>query len=275
MNIRNIAVLLLLLSLNGFSQSVVLFPSELNVKPFIANFLEPRMGFSFQMGENDLRLDIGNSRDLVKFRMDEETDIAIGADFFTYTKLRGETDFHFPVDAVDYLFGVNATYKKLRNDVEYGFRFRLSHISAHMVDGHYDHGSQSWRDNREPIVYSREFLELIPYAKSGGLRGYVGITYLFHVTPEEIGAMNYQAGMELFLGDTDKGRALPYFAYDLRIEDLDGYEMNHSFCAGIKFGYAYGPGLSVQFLYYSGNSIHGEYYDVDEEYLSLGFNVDL
>ena len=36
--------------------------------------------------------------------------LSFGADLFTYTLLRSQSDFHFPVDAVDYLFGVNFGY---------------------------------------------------------------------------------------------------------------------------------------------------------------------
>ena len=77
---------------------------------------------------------------------------------FTYTLLRGETDFHFPVDAVDYLFGVNFGYKNnFEKNKEFGARLRISHISAHFVDGHFDGSTGNWRDGQIPRVFSREF----------------------------------------------------------------------------------------------------------------------
>jgi hypothetical protein len=81
--------------------------------------------------KSQLRLDIGTSRDIYR-RHCEDKIISFGADFFTYTRLRGEKEFHFPVETIDYLFGINAGFKKSKPDSEYGFRFRLSHISAHL-----------------------------------------------------------------------------------------------------------------------------------------------
>jgi len=79
------------------------FPSGLNIKPFEANMLEPKAGFSF-MSDHRLRLDISTSQDFYK----EESGNSIfsfGGDLFTFTRLRSESNFHFPVEAIDYLFG--------------------------------------------------------------------------------------------------------------------------------------------------------------------------
>ena len=115
-----------------------LFPSDLNIQPFTANILEPKAGFLFSMDNNKLRLDISTSRDIIKWYDDDET-ISIGADLFTFTRLRSTDNFKFPVETIDYLFGLNAGYKKqAEENREYGIRFRLSHISAHLVDGQYD-----------------------------------------------------------------------------------------------------------------------------------------
>ena len=88
-----------------------LFPSDLNIQPFTANILEPKAGFLFSMDNNKLRLDISTSRDIVKWFDDGET-ISIGADLFTFTRLRSTDNFKFPVETIDYLFGLNAGYKK-------------------------------------------------------------------------------------------------------------------------------------------------------------------
>ena len=36
---------------------IELFPDDLNIKPFTANILEPRLGSLFQLGDNELRLE--------------------------------------------------------------------------------------------------------------------------------------------------------------------------------------------------------------------------
>ena len=201
--------------------------------------------------------------------------LSFGADFFTYTLLRGEKDFHFPVDAVDYLFGINVGYKRKFNNQEIGARLRLSHISAHFVDGHFDHRTNMWRDSLNPQVYSREFFEFIPYYKFNSLRLYAGYTYLYHVDPVSIGRNNFQFGFDYYFGNILNKKIKPFLAYDLRLVDINGYSANNSIVAGVKFGYIRGKGLSIFYNYYSGKSIHGEYYYFDKSYNALGFNLDL
>lgn len=257
------------------SQSTELFPGSINIQPFSANTLEPRLGFLFHFSKNELRLDIGNSIDIYHYRINDSEKLSIGADLFTYTLLRGEKDFHFPVDAVDYLFGINAGYKKSEGNIEYGARVRLSHISAHFVDGHYDGVNQQWRDGLNPRVYSREFVELMPFYKINSFRAYAGFTYLFHVTPEFIGRTNYQLGFDYFAPGLLVENLTPFVAYDIKLINIGTYSANHSFSAGIKFGKPDSRGISIYFHFYSGKSIHGEYFDFPKSYSAVGINLDL
>ncbi|OGU34800.1 MAG: hypothetical protein A2068_00125 [Ignavibacteria bacterium GWB2_35_6b] len=263
--------------INIYAQDKIeLFPSDLNIQPFSANILEPRLGFIFQTGGNELRLDIGGSADIIKFNKYENVTWSFGADLFTYTLLRGEKDFHFPVDAVDYLFGVNFGYKnKIDEEKEIGARLRISHISAHFVDGHYDGTNNKWRNDQRPRVYSREFMEFIPYYKINDLRIYAGFTYLYHVDPSSIKKDNYQFGAEYFFDNLLSENLTPYLAYDFKLIHLDKYTGNNSINAGIKFGKKEGRGLSFYFTHYSGKSFHGEYFDFNEEYTAFGINLDL
>ena len=136
--LKNIFFLLLFTSISFAQWQHELFPSDLNIQPFTANILEPKAGFLFNLDNNKLRLDVSTSRDIVKWYDDDET-ISVGADLFTFTRLRSTDNFKFPVETIDYLFGLNAGYKKqAEGNNEYGIRFRLSHISAHLVDGQYD-----------------------------------------------------------------------------------------------------------------------------------------
>ena len=255
--------------------STELFPDNLVIQPFTANILEPKLGFLFNFGGEDLRLDIGNSMDIVRFGLTGKQSLSIGADLFTYTLLRGEENFHFPVDAVDYLFGINFGYVNSSRENEWGARLRISHISAHFVDGHYSPADSSWRDGRDPIVYSREFIELMPYYKFDNLRLYAGFTYIFHVDPENLGKDNFQFGFDYFMEDKISASITPFAGYDLKVVNLDERYVNHSFSTGLKFGKPQGKGFSIYLHYYSGKSIHGEYYDVNKTYTSLGFNLDL
>jgi len=280
MNLRKINififVLIILLTQNIlFAQEVAeFFPGGLNIEPFKANFLEPRMGFQFRISESDLRLDIGHSTDIVKYSTGSKLTFSLGADFFTFTKLRGEPDFHFPVDAVDYLFGFNFGVKKSMNGKELGARIRISHISAHFVDGHFDPTNSVWRDGRKPIVYSREFLELMPYYQISNLRMYSGLTYIFHVVPKEIGKSIIHAGFEYKLLKVIGEKITPVFAYDFKLVRISKSTGTNSLSAGIKFGNYDEAGLTLMYNYFAGYSIHGEYYDVIEKYSSLNINLE-
>lgn len=300
------------------------FPEDLNIQPFTANFLEPKLGFAFHNGTDNLRLDISNSRDIyhgyeltisngidrhkdlddetIKFEKYFNKYFSVGADLFTYTRLRREGEFHFPVETIDYLFGLNAGYKVVAREIlptynykipgggdsidvsqtrqgkifyEYGIRFRLSHISAHLVDGKYDNNIRNWRDGDIQRVYSREFIELFPYFKIHDLRVYAGLTYLIHVTPKGLGKDIYQIGFDYFAEDAISYLISPFIAYDFKLNHVNKYTGNNSITAGIKFGNGRGSGCSIQYSYISGKSIHGEYFDKNESYSTIGFNIDL
>lgn len=273
-----ILLVLLLLSFftNSFAQSnIELFPSNLLVKPFTANTLKPKMGFEFKTNKNEISLDVGNSLDIIQYHIDKGNTISFGADMFTYTLLRSRSDFHFPVDAIDYLFGINWAFKKVTSKNEYGARLRISHISAHFVDGHYSKKNKEWRDERNPKVYSREFIELIPFYSFENFRAYAGLTYIFSIDPTDIGTDQYQIGLEYYANNFISRYLTPYVAYDFRLINIYGNTGNNSIEAGLKYGYSSGKGISVYIRYFSGYNIHGEYFDVKEKFTALGFNLDL
>jgi hypothetical protein len=270
-----IAALLLVFTASLNAQTTFeLFPAGLTVQPFTANTLEPKLGFLFHSSENELRLDIGNSTDFLRITNNVST-YSFGADLFTYTRLRREGNFHFPVDAVDYLFGVNSSYKLTLPGVELGARFRVSHISAHIVDGHYDNTLHTWKDNHAPRVYSREFLEVMPYIRLNSFRLYAGYTYIFHIDPSYIGQDNYQAGFDYFFPCPVLNVIHPFVGYDFKLIHLNAYTGNNSVVAGFKLGNAFGRGISIYYQFYSGYSVHGEYFDSRVEYSAIGVNLDL
>lgn len=268
-------LIVLIITINLFPQTQkVWFPDNLNIQPFTANVIEPKAGFEFLLARSEIRLNVGTSRDFFKVS-DENSSVSFGVDFFTYSLLRSEREFHFPVDAIDYLFGLNTGYKIKDENKEYGFRFRFSHISAHFVDGHFDYGINSWRNRRAPQVYSREFIEIFPFFKFETMRLYTGFTYIFNVTPKNLGKEIYQAGFDYYFTGTGFGIFNPFVAYDFKLSKIEKFSGNNSFVLGVKFGQYESKGFSIRFSYLSGKSIHGEYYDANENYSSIGFNLDL
>ncbi|MDP2362613.1 MAG: DUF1207 domain-containing protein, partial [Ignavibacteria bacterium] len=182
----------------------------------------------------------------------------------------------FPVETIDYLFGFNAGYKKqLEGSREYGIRFRLSHVSTHLVDGQYDAQTQKWREGRNPFVFSKEFIELFPYYRYNNLRVYVGFTYIFHVIPKEIKKEMFQVGFDYFASQFGNDYLTPFIAYDFKINGDTKFVGNNIISLGVKLGNWKQKGLSFYFSYISGKSIHGQLYDLRENYSNIGFNFEL
>ncbi|MHB1051241.1 MAG: DUF1207 domain-containing protein [Bacteroidota bacterium] len=251
----------------GFSY----YNGPLNFKPLVANTFEPRIGLIWHANDNRLRLDIGNSVDLIQYRHSEDGGfMTVGADFFTYTMLRGEKNFHFPVDAVDYLFGFNVNYRDTLNAGIFTSRLRISHISAHFVDGHFDGTTGVWKDGMYPRVYSREFVELtIALEPAEAFRWYAGGVYLWHVDPTSLPLLTGYAGGEYHY--TLSAFSHLFGAYQFT---ATGLLPRHELMIGTKFGKWQGRGTQFFFTYHYGNSIHGEYYDRKDEYSGLGFSID-
>lgn len=272
---RLIISVILLFSLQIFSQqSTEWFPSGLNIRPFTANFLEPKAGALFALDENKIRLDIGTSQDIVHLNFSNYA-ISFGADLFTYTRLRSAENFKFPVETIDYLFGINAGYNRKIGNNEIGLRLRFSHISAHLVDGQYDEQNSLWRDGRNPFVFSKEFVELFPYYRINSFRVYAGFTYILHIIPTGIKKGIYQIGFDYYALPLSTELFTPFIAYDFKLNGIDTYFGNNIITAGLKFGKWNHKGLRIHFTYISGKSVHGEYYDLSEDYANIGFNLDL
>lgn len=245
--------------------------------PLIAHHVEPRVGFSRLVDEERLRLDIGNSIDLLTYKDMLGADrFAVGADFFTWTSLRQEKDFHFPVDAVDYLFGINATWKKVIDaSSTLSARLRLSHISAHLVDGSFDPTTDSWRHGVPSRVYSREFFDLVvAWEYDTWLRLYGGGQYVYHIDPADLGKLGLQGGFEAVWRDAAMSGTHLYAAYDLRMLDNGETRAAHGFQVGVKFGPWRGSGLNLFVALYDGPSQHGEYHDRRWSYWGPGMNID-
>lgn len=252
---------------SGFS----FYSEPLLFKPLVANTFEPRVGLLWHINDNRLRLDIGNSIDILQYQFENDSRLlTFGADFFTYTLLKGESNFHFPVDAVDYFFGFNVNYKDTLATGIFSWRLRLSHISAHFVDGHYDNTTKVWKDGLNPRVYSREFLEFVAaYQPMEMLRCYLGLLYVWHIDPPTLPTTLLYLGAELH---KEFYTALNgYLAYQFTVT---GMRPRHELQIGGKIGNWRGRGTQIFFAYHYGNSIHGEYYDQKDEYSGIGFNVD-
>ncbi|MBC8042950.1 MAG: DUF1207 domain-containing protein [Rhizobacter sp.] len=267
--------------------------------PLVADPKEPRFAVLNVLAGNQLLLDIGGTIDLVRvnFQSPSPTEAqhaaAFGADFGTFTLLRKENDFKFPVEAIDYIFGINVSYRQpvviFSEKVSVSARLRLSHISAHFVDGHYDGDNQEWRDAKPPFVFSREFFNFVVAVEGGreaiGGRIYLGYEWIFHTLPNGFGTSVLQTGAEVYSNEFLAGAVTPFAATDLRLLSLGEAGRNagggdattgmFSVQAGIKTGAMRGRGLRIAVNYQSGLDIHGMYFYRRIEQWSLGLVIDL
>lgn len=241
-------------------------PDGLLFAPLRAHTLEPRIGMLYEFGEDKLRLDIGTSLDLLAYCPDSSGEFRVGTDFFTYTRLRSEGSFKFPVETTDFFFGVNASAKySIAGHVVSG-RLRIAHISSHISDG--------YNGPRTPFVYSREFVDVTGTLTLSEVRLYAGINVLFSTIPDNFGVVTPQLGVDV---------SYPLSAtlalvggYDARFPTIQGAATGvHSAQFGIKVGEQFGKGIVLNGYAYSGKSLHGMFYDIADSYMGLGFQVDL
>ena len=275
---RSLLVLIFIsfIRINSFAQSTTeWFPADINIQPFAAHFLEPKSGFQYLFEPEKVRIDIGTSQDIIHW-IDKNHTFSAGADFFTYTRARAEADFKFPVETIDYLFGINGSYKFKTEKTEWGVRLRFSHISAHLVDGYYDSETDNWLNDYQPFTYSKEFFELMPYYKFHGVRFYAALTYIIHIVPTDIAKGIYGGGFDYYAVQLNIPTFTPYIGYDFELNGIaDTYFGNNIFTAGIKFGQPESRGFSIFTSYYSGKSVHGEFYKITEDYWTIGINLDI
>lgn len=251
------------LSLNIlFAQNILLF------KPLSSNVFEPRIGSTYNYTDDNLRLDIGASFDLVKFKKDTTNYLSIGADFFTYTRLNIENNFKFPVETSDYFFGINFSSKFCLFDNEFESRLRVAHISSHLVDGYTENNIFK----KSPFVYSREFFDLY-IAKyinfeTGYIRPFVGTTVVFSTQPTDVAQFKAAIGLDFKFKLSDN--------FDLIGGSHIGNgenTINIASQAGINMHFLPNIGIFLGYYNYYGNSIHGMFYKNKDDYSGIGFQI--
>ena len=141
------------------------------------SFLEPnRFSTVFDFRPSWLRLEAGFGSEVVRI-----STVSLGAEALILSGLKASSGFRFPVQTADYFFGIYSIFplpiwgSNLR---PWRMRFRLSHISSHLVDGTQDSviGGASSRFSREFISLESLFDE----TERSSFRLSVGVKYIFH-----------------------------------------------------------------------------------------------
>lgn len=243
--------------------------SETTFKTPVANPFEARIGSMVQVDDERLRLDIGASVDIAEVANDSSIGrIMIGTDFMTWTRLRSENNFKFPVETVDYWFGVNGQW--LMADGLWSMRMRIAHISSHLVDGL---ANDSAMLVPAPFVYSREFVEVLVAREIGaGLRPYAGLTYVWATQPDSPDPIIPEAGFDLRVPISGHWHLLA--GYDFKLIGINGtYAATNAAQAGIFYDLWQGRGLMLSGYGYSGRSMHGMFFTDYDAYVGIGFQV--
>jgi hypothetical protein len=252
--------------------------------PLIADPRETRIAYLLHTADDAFSLDIGTTFDLVQLELKSvekpATLFGFGADAGVASRLRRASSFKFPVETADYLFGVNWSVKTpITPTTFFSARLRLSHISAHFVDGHFDTDTQFWRNGIEPFVYSREFFNLVCAVGTHYGRAYLGYEFNFNLLPVR-NRHAFQSGLEGFY-PVWKNLFL-YAAVDFRIEPIyrpaqresNGFGGRTTVQAGLKFN-AFGKrGFRLMYSYQDGLDFRGMYLGGYSKITTLGLMID-
>ncbi len=256
--------------------SLYFFTSNTLYVPIEAGIIEAKNGVTKFTDSKYLTLNIGASFDLVGLKAEKNT-FSFGIDFFTFSNLRSEDNFKFPVDAIDYLFGVNFNLKRnLSEKNELTSRFRISHISSHFEDGHiYERKDTIFT----PYVFSKEFLELSVmsnYRINDGMyfKSMLGLNYIFHAIPDEISPVSGQLGLEFRYFITKILNV--YISNDVTLASVNSVtNLNESFETGISFGELNSRAVNLYFTFYDGQDYKGQYYGKYLHFNGLGIKFKL
>ncbi|MCX6155491.1 MAG: DUF1207 domain-containing protein [Candidatus Kapabacteria bacterium] len=250
------------------------YSQESLFKPLTANIYEPKVGMNF-FNDGKLRLDIGNSIDLFEFSITDSIKPRIGGEFFIFTLLRKDANFKFPVETEDFYFGINST-----STIGYlsanriSARFRLAHISSHLIDGYTTGG----KFKKPFYVYSREFIDLCFAIEIGNCRVYAGSTILYHSIPDDFSTIipeigfdyNFPLTRNIFLKAASD---LRYASLNANILDSSNTSFSSNSELGMYFKFYKENGIYLYFNYYYGRSYFGEFFNEGRKNTAIGFRV--
>ncbi|MCU7496638.1 MAG: DUF1207 domain-containing protein [Ignavibacteria bacterium] len=258
-------------------------PSGLHFAPLKANYQEARIGLLYYPSDANLKVDVGNTIDLLKIGFPaSRAALTFGLEFMAYAYSTSYSGYRLQIDALDGFFGGNAAFSKDFSGGRFISRFRIIHNSAHLVDGHYDVVRKEWIGSKTPIPFTRDFGELLAgyewLNESYSLRVLGGPTYATLVRPLDIKKYSFSSGFEYAyynpFGQVFRKDFNLFLAYYINIMGSPVYHGNNNLVAGLKFGQWYGKGVLLYLNYYAGSNMFSEYYKDNIHKFGIGFSVD-
>lgn len=265
-------------------ENIEFLPKGLHFTPLIANVYEPKLGVLYFPDDRSLKVDIGNSIDIIAYNnLILNSKLSLGIDFMAYGLASSYEGKRLQIDALDGFFGGNATFSFFyNNDTKYKIRFRIIHNSAHLVDGSYNSSNGTWKNNYLPVPYARDFMELTATREqnigTGNYRFYFSPSYSVLVRPAILKRWSFNAGGELYLnnliGKVFEKSTNVFFAYHFSLIGTPVYRGNNTIIAGIKLGEVYSKGVNFYMSYHTGMHYFSEYFSKRIDKFGIGFNVD-
>ncbi len=269
--------------LHAQKHKFIFLPGKLITPPLTASHTEPRVGLRKEIGSSRMKVDIGASVEMLEYRpgSDSTERVRVGIDFFTYALSTSSEGLRLQIDAVDGFFGGHVTYV---NDIDANrrllVRLRLLHLSAHFLDGHFSNSTQTWKDNRAPIPFTRDYGELLVGLEFGNdrtrFKPYMGFSYATLIRPTEIGRIEFHGGLE---ARTNTGFLFNeplnlFISQYFTLRSINKYLGTGNTEAGIKLGDWNSTGLKIYASYFNGLDPFSQYYDIRRENWGLGFAFD-
>jgi hypothetical protein len=166
------------------------------------SFLEPnQLAAGFDFKPKWYRLEMGYGGEIMRSGL-----VSVGAEGLVWSGLAAYKDFRFPVQTADYFFGLYSVFPIQiwgENFDPLRMRFRLSHISSHLVDGApaITGGSSS--------EYSREFASLeteFDRAEKNNFRLSFGLKYVFHQVTDIEQKFQFPAVLDIILFNKERNQ---------------------------------------------------------------------
>jgi hypothetical protein len=230
-----------------------------------------------------MKVDIGASVDMLEVRpwADSTKRFRVGIDFFTYALSTSSEGLRLQIDAVDGFFGGHVAYlNRFEHHSQLVLRLRILHLSAHFLDGHFSNATQTWKDNRAPIPFTRDFGELLAFYEFPPsditAQVYGGFSYATLIRPTNIQRIELYGGFEVH---TTTGHVFGrpfnlYLADHFILRHIPAGVGTNNLEGGLKFGEWSGTGLKIFLSYYAGLDPFSQYYDLRRENVGLGFAFD-
>jgi hypothetical protein len=255
-------------------------PKGLHFIPLRANIDEAKMGVLMYPKDWHLKVDIGNSIDILKFSF-PGNEISIGAEFMAFAYVTSYQEFRLQIDELDGFFGGNLTYTKNISNGELFSRFRIIHNSSHLADGHWDWYTHAWKDNKIPYAFGRDYAEIavghILPTENYLFRYYGSTSYAFHQNAggKPLKKSMFGMGVEIsspnYIGKVFNNDTNIFFAGHINFEGIPKYVGDQNYMLGLKFGDWNGKGILIYGSYYTGGDLFNQYFTDRVHRFGFGF----